>query len=87
VPPRARRPILNAGAQTVLASLWRVPDAETAELMARFFRKWAAGMGKAAALRSAQRELIAQLRQEKAARRRHAPPLFWAGFVCHGRPQ
>jgi hypothetical protein len=82
-----RRAFQNAGAQTVLASLWRVPDAETAELMSSFFTKWSAGMGKAAALRSAQCELIAKLRREKAPRRRQAPPLFWAGFVCHGRPQ
>jgi CHAT domain-containing protein len=82
-----RRAFQNAGAQTVLASMWRVPDAETAELMSRFFAKWAAGMSKAASLGSAQRELIAKLRREEARSRRKAPPLFWAGFVCHGRLQ
>ncbi|MEM1207074.1 MAG: CHAT domain-containing tetratricopeptide repeat protein [Acidobacteriota bacterium] len=47
-----------AGARSVLASLWAVHDASTAELMIRFYRHLLAGQTKDAALRSAQLELI-----------------------------
>jgi hypothetical protein len=30
--------------------------------------------------------LIRELRQSADARLREAPPLYWAGFICHGRP-
>jgi CHAT domain-containing protein len=44
-----------AGAKTVVASLWKVPDAATSELMQRFYENlWARKMGKLAALREAQ---------------------------------
>jgi tetratricopeptide (TPR) repeat protein len=75
----------QAGAETVLASLWPVPDAETEKLMAAFLENWLAGKGKAEALRRAQLELIRQLRTDKDPMRRTAPPLYWAGFICHGQ--
>jgi CHAT domain-containing protein len=71
----------------VLASLWKVPDTETERLMGRFFQLWLGGLGKAEALRQAQRELIAELRTEPDATRKTAPPVLWAGFICHGRPE
>jgi len=80
-----RRSFQNAGAQTVLASVWPVPDKETARLMDKFFRNWLGGMGKAEALRAAQRELIAELRAQSDPRHKEAPPLYWAGFICHGQ--
>lgn len=44
-----------AGAKTVVASLWKVPDAATSELMQRFYANlWDKKMGKLAALREAQ---------------------------------
>jgi CHAT domain-containing protein/tetratricopeptide (TPR) repeat protein len=79
-----RRAFQLAGAQTVLASLWKVPDTETEQLMSRFFELWLSGKhGKAAALRQAQLEMIAKLRQDP--KRKDAPPLYWAGFICHGK--
>jgi hypothetical protein len=81
-----RRAFQQAGAQTVLASLWKVPDAETEQLMTAFFQRWLAGAGKAEALRQAQVELIGRLRASKEAKHRNAPPLYWAGFICHGLP-
>jgi tetratricopeptide (TPR) repeat protein/CHAT domain-containing protein len=80
-----RRAFQLAGAETVLASLWKVPDAETQRLMVRFFELWLAGQSKSAALRTAQLELIGQLRQASGPRNT-APPLYWAGFICHGQP-
>jgi CHAT domain-containing protein/tetratricopeptide (TPR) repeat protein len=79
-----RRAFQLAGARTVLASLWEVPDRDTQLLMTRFFALWLKGQGKAQALRTAQIERIARLRASGDGRRKHAPPLFWAGFVCHG---
>jgi CHAT domain-containing protein len=81
-----RRAFQLAGAQTVVASLWKVPDAETEQLMTNFLGRWLKGQGKAAALRQAQIDMIRSLRASSSAARREAPPLYWAGFICHGRP-
>jgi CHAT domain-containing protein len=71
------RGFLYAGAASVVASLWKVDDAATAELMALFyanmFRK---GLKPAAALRAAQAGIAGQ--------RRWAHPFYWAGFTFHG---
>jgi CHAT domain-containing protein len=79
-----RRAFQLAGAQTVVASLWKVPDQETEQLMTGFLGRWLKGQGKAEALRQAQLELIGSLRASASAARREASPLYWAGFVCHG---
>ena len=66
-----------AGAARVLASLWRVEDRATAELMTRFYHAlWEEGKPAAAALRQAQ----LALRQE----RRFRSPSAWAAFVLAG---
>ncbi len=63
-----------AGSRGVVASLWRVDDRTTAELMERFYRHLAAGKTVAAALRSARLEIS----------RKKPAPFFWAGFVVIG---
>jgi CHAT domain-containing protein len=71
------RGFMYAGAKRVVASLWRVEDAATAELMAEFYKEmFSNGRQPAAALRAAQ---ITMSRN----RRWHAP-YFWAGFVLQG---
>ena len=71
------RGFMYAGAPRVVASLWRVEDRATAELLTRFHRSMAAdGLSPAAALRAAQ----LSLRQE----RRWKDPYYWAGFVLMG---
>jgi CHAT domain-containing protein/Tfp pilus assembly protein PilF len=77
----------EAGARTVVASLWKVPDRETERLMTRFLELWLSGTPKADALRQAQRELIARFRASSDPKRKGAPPLYWAGFICHGQPE
>src|SRR5207302_2175233 len=82
-----RRAFQLAGAQTVVASLWKVPDAETEQLMTAFLGRWLKGEAKAEALRQAQLDLIGRLRLSATPSRREAPPLYWAGFICHGQAE
>lgn len=71
------RGFMYAGAASVMASLWRVDDVATAELMGHFYRNLLQdGLPTAAALREAQ---IAMLRQ-----RQWRAPYFWAAFVLQG---
>jgi CHAT domain-containing protein/tetratricopeptide (TPR) repeat protein len=70
------RAFLFAGARSVGASLWRVGDVSTAQLMGAFYREYVAGVGKAEALRRAQVELLRD--------KNYADPYFWAGFVLMG---
>lgn len=68
---------MYAGAPQVIASLWSVDDAATAELMAHFYRALEKeGERPAAALRQAQIEIFKQERWRN--------PYYWAGFVIHG---
>jgi CHAT domain-containing protein len=66
-----------AGARTVLATLWSVPDRSTAELMRRFYGFLRAGDAKDAALRKAQLAMIHRGGL-------NARPLRWAAFQLTG---
>jgi CHAT domain-containing protein len=71
------RGFMYAGADRVVASLWKVDDAATAELMERFYRGiLQGGLRPAAALREAQ---IQMLKQE-----RWANPYYWGAFTIQG---
>ncbi len=71
------RGFMYAGVPRVAASLWRVPDRATSELMTRFYTALLRdGLTPAAGLRRAQLELRAE--------RRFADPYFWAAFVLQG---
>ncbi|HLA79126.1 MAG TPA: CHAT domain-containing protein, partial [Vicinamibacteria bacterium] len=65
-----------AGARSVLASLWEVSDASTAELMRHFYGQLGRGVPKAEALRRAQLELLK--------RPATAAPFYWAAFGLVG---
>lgn len=61
-----------AGVETMLVSLWKVPDKETMELMTEFYSLWASGLSKKEAFTQAQMKF------------RHAypdHPEVWAGFI------
>jgi len=86
--------LLQAGARSLLVSLWKVDDEATGLLMGRFYENWRGGyagdrghgqgvaLGKAEALREAKR----WLREWSDARgqRRFAHPTYWSGFVLIG---
>jgi CHAT domain-containing protein len=75
---------LQAGARRVVASLWKVNDAATAELMKRFYQQMFNGRARlnnklaspAAALRAAQLEMWRESRWQR--------PFYWAAFVLQG---
>lgn len=72
------RGFMYAGAAGVAASLWKVDDEATAELMKRFYEGlFNEGLTPAAALRQAQ---IAMWRQQ-----RWHEPYYWAAFVIQGQ--
>lgn len=71
------RGFMYAGAARVLASLWKVDDEATRDLMKLFYEKLLREkMSPAAALRAAQLEMRRQKRWES--------PYFWSAFVLQG---
>jgi CHAT domain-containing protein len=71
------RGFLYAGAPRVVASLWKVDDRATAELMKLFYQRMLRdGLRPAAALRRAQIDMWKQPRW--------AAPYYWAGFTLQG---
>ena len=72
------RGFMHAGAGGVVASLWKVDDEATAELMKHFYTAlFQKGLPPAAALRDAQLELAKYPRWQS--------PYYWAGFVIQGQ--
>jgi len=71
------RGFMYAGAPRVVASLWKVDDVATSELMKRFYRAMLQQKQRpAAALRAAQLEMMQ--------RKRWQSPFYWAAFTLQG---
>jgi CHAT domain-containing protein/Tfp pilus assembly protein PilF len=71
------RGFMYAGASRIVASLWKVDDVATAELMKRFYHGMLKGrLRPAAALRAAQ---VSMMNTE-----RWRSPYYWAGFTLQG---
>ena len=78
-----RRAFTQAGARSLVMSMWSVPDKETKELMVEFYRNIQSGkMNRCQALRQV------ALKEMKIVKERYgsANPLFWGGFVFLGEP-
>jgi len=71
-----RRSFRLAGAQSVIMGLWRVADAETAAMVAHFYRVLQTRAGCASALRAAQLAL----------RRQRSHPYYWGAYILEGHP-
>ena len=67
-----------AGARSVVATLWQVPDEEHSELMLDFYRGLLAGESKVAALKHAQRTMRNKFPEV---------PWIWASVVLYGSPK
>jgi CHAT domain-containing protein/tetratricopeptide (TPR) repeat protein len=71
------RAFMYAGVPRVVASLWKVPDQATTELMQKFYRGiLQQGLRPAAALRAAQFSMWKEPRR--------SAPYYWAGFTLQG---
>lgn len=70
------RGFMYAGSPRVVASLWKVDDAMTAEVMKHFYEAMlgAKHLAPAAALRQAQKEMLGQ----------KIEPFYWAAFIMQG---
>jgi CHAT domain-containing protein len=71
-----RRAFVLAGAESLVMSLWPVSDYSTRSLMASYYRNLKQGLGRGAALRQVQLDML-----------RHNPqlhPFYWANFIQTG---
>jgi CHAT domain-containing protein len=69
-----QRAFQQAGAKSVLMSLWKVNDEATQELMTTFYKEWVSGKTKREAFNTAQKKI----------RDKYHYPYYWGGFVMVG---
>lgn len=78
-----RRAFTQAGAKSLVMSMWKVPDKETKELMVNFYSNiYKKGMNRSQALRQA---TLKQMQITKD-RYKNKNPYFWGAFVFMGEP-
>jgi len=78
-----RRAFSQAGARSLIMSLWTVGDSATRQLMEAFYQRVVAAPdgSKAAALRDAQLAFITRQRKERG----RTDPRSWGAFIASGR--
>ncbi len=70
---------IQAGSKSAMASLWKVDDTATVQLIAKFYQSWHSGLSKAKALQATQ---IAWLQTHQHQLESH--PGYWAPFILIG---
>ncbi|MEH2358480.1 CHAT domain-containing protein [Nostoc sp.] len=70
---------IQAGSESAMASLWKIDDTATAQLIAKFYQSWHSGLSKAKALQATQ---IAWLQAHQQQLESH--PGYWAPFILIG---
>ena len=75
-----RRAFRIAGAESVLASHWKVSDQATSRLMTEFMRRWRGGAPRAQAWREAQLSLLRDTKEKD-----FSNPYYWAAFTLTGQ--
>jgi len=75
-----RRAFQEAGAESIVMSMWSVPDRETTELMTLFYESWLGGEEKHNALRKS------ELSEREVVKQRYGRdiPFYWGAFVLVG---
>jgi CHAT domain-containing protein/Tfp pilus assembly protein PilF len=71
-----RRAFVLAGAETLVMSLWAVSDYVTRELMSGYYKNLKRGLGRGAALRQVQLDMLKRKGREH--------PFYWASFIQAG---
>jgi CHAT domain-containing protein len=71
-----RRAFVLAGAESLVMSLWPVSDYSTRVLMTNYYKNLKRGLGRGAALRQVQLEMLK--------RDPHLHPFYWANFIQLG---
>jgi CHAT domain-containing protein/tetratricopeptide (TPR) repeat protein len=74
------RAFQEAGAESVVMSMWKVDDFSTQQLMTLFFRNWLSGMNKHEALRQAQLSVLNTVQQHS----KSNLPYYWGAFILVG---
>jgi len=75
-----RRAFVQAGAKSLVMSMWKIPDTETMELMVQFYKNIKSGMNRCQALRQA------ALHERKIIKKRYKKdkPSYWGAFLFLG---
>jgi len=77
-----RRAFQVAGAQTLVSSLWSVPDEDTTRLMIAFYRNIRDGQRRSTSLQLAMLETL----NARRAKGEVTHPFYWGAFICVGNP-
>ncbi|MBD3233424.1 MAG: CHAT domain-containing protein [candidate division Zixibacteria bacterium] len=77
-----RRAFQHTGVNSLIMSMWDIPDHETVDLIQKFYRYWISGDTKSKSLRKASLEMLNTGRKSNA----NMHPLFWSGLILIGNP-